>query len=70
MVSLVWISVVGLVWLTFAMRKSEQSKWLRTAAMLLHGAWEAWATRPCETAEVGRGRVVRWGSHWQCANGL
>ncbi|PNW79942.1 hypothetical protein CHLRE_08g373200v5 [Chlamydomonas reinhardtii] len=36
MVSLVWISVVGLVWLTFAMRKSEQSKWLRTAAMLLH----------------------------------
>ncbi|KAG2445381.1 hypothetical protein HXX76_000003 [Chlamydomonas incerta] len=40
MVSLIWISVVGLVWLTFAMRKAEQSKWLRTAAMLLHVAYD------------------------------
>ncbi|KAG2431591.1 hypothetical protein HYH02_013284 [Chlamydomonas schloesseri] len=40
MVSLIWISVVGLVWLTFAMRKAEQSKWLRGAAMLLHVVYD------------------------------
>ncbi|EFJ47903.1 hypothetical protein VOLCADRAFT_104960 [Volvox carteri f. nagariensis] len=36
MASLVLVAVVGLVWLTLAMRKQEQSKVLRTAATALH----------------------------------
>ncbi|KXZ42246.1 hypothetical protein GPECTOR_175g214 [Gonium pectorale] len=32
----VLLSVIGLAWLTLAMRKQEQSKWLRSAATFLH----------------------------------
>ncbi len=32
----VLVAVLGLVWLTLAMRRAEQSKWLRHAAMALH----------------------------------
>ncbi|KAG2443479.1 hypothetical protein HXX76_001832 [Chlamydomonas incerta] len=36
MVVAVFVAVLGLVWLTLAMRKQEQSKWLKTAALVLH----------------------------------
>lgn len=32
----VQVAVLGLVWLTLAMRKTEQAKWLRHAALALH----------------------------------
>ncbi len=40
MVVAVFVAVLGLVWLTLAMRKQEQSKWLKTAAMILHIAYD------------------------------
>ncbi|GFR46148.1 hypothetical protein Agub_g7674, partial [Astrephomene gubernaculifera] len=36
----VFLSVVGLAWLTLAMRKQEQSKWLRTAAIGIHVVYD------------------------------
>eukprot|EP00198_Chlamydomonas_reinhardtii_P005487 XP_001694823.1 predicted protein [Chlamydomonas reinhardtii] len=36
MVAIVYLAVLGLVWLTLAMRKQEQSKWLKHAAVSLH----------------------------------
>ncbi|GLC73343.1 hypothetical protein PLESTF_001365300 [Pleodorina starrii] len=36
MVVAVFLAVLGLVGLTFAMRRQEQSKWLRTASIVLH----------------------------------
>ncbi|KAG2486667.1 hypothetical protein HYH03_014722 [Edaphochlamys debaryana] len=36
MVIMVALAIVGLVWLTMAMRKQEQSKWLKHAATFLH----------------------------------
>ncbi|KAG2487340.1 hypothetical protein HYH03_014056 [Edaphochlamys debaryana] len=40
MVVIVWLAVAGLIWLTLAMRKQEQSKWLRKAAIALHVVYE------------------------------
>ncbi|KAG2443203.1 hypothetical protein HYH02_009280 [Chlamydomonas schloesseri] len=40
MVVAVFVAVLGLVWLTLAMRKQEQSKWLKAAAMILHIAYD------------------------------
>ena len=36
MVVAVFVAVLGLVWLTLAMRKQEQSKWLKTASKIMH----------------------------------
>lgn len=36
MAAMVLLAVVGLVWLTLAMRKQEQSKFLRASASILH----------------------------------
>ncbi|KAG2497227.1 hypothetical protein HYH03_004816 [Edaphochlamys debaryana] len=36
MAGMVLVSVLGLVWLTMAMRRAEQSKWLKTASLVLH----------------------------------
>ncbi|GIL74346.1 hypothetical protein Vretifemale_4273, partial [Volvox reticuliferus] len=40
MAGAVLLAVVGLIWLTIAMRKQEQSKWLRQMATMLHVAYE------------------------------
>ncbi|KAG2443224.1 hypothetical protein HYH02_009297 [Chlamydomonas schloesseri] len=40
MVVAVFLSVAGLVWLTLAMRKQEQSKWLKRAATVLHVVYD------------------------------
>ncbi|PNW74156.1 hypothetical protein CHLRE_13g587550v5 [Chlamydomonas reinhardtii] len=40
MVVAVVLSVLGLVWLTLAMRKQEQSKWLKRAATVLHVVYD------------------------------
>ncbi|KAG2443454.1 hypothetical protein HXX76_001811 [Chlamydomonas incerta] len=40
MVVAVFVSVLGLVWLTLAMRKQEQSKWLKRAATVLHVVYD------------------------------
>ncbi len=36
MTAIVLVAVLGLVWLTLAMRKTEQATWLRHAALALH----------------------------------
>ncbi|KAG2434419.1 hypothetical protein HYH02_012249 [Chlamydomonas schloesseri] len=36
MVAVVYLAVLGLVWLTLAMRRQEQSKWLKHATVFLH----------------------------------
>jgi hypothetical protein len=40
MVAAVFLSVAGLAWLTLAMRKQDQSKWLRVAALGLHVVYD------------------------------
>jgi hypothetical protein len=40
MAAAVLLAVMGLVWLTMAMRKQEQSKWLRRMAAVLHVVYE------------------------------
>ncbi|KAG2443202.1 hypothetical protein HYH02_009279 [Chlamydomonas schloesseri] len=40
MVVAVFVAVLGLVWLTLAMRKQEQSKWLKTASKVMHVVYD------------------------------
>ncbi|KAG2497251.1 hypothetical protein HYH03_004835 [Edaphochlamys debaryana] len=40
MAGMVLACVLGLVWLTMAMRRAEQSKWLKTASLVVHVAFD------------------------------
>ncbi|KAG2443480.1 hypothetical protein HXX76_001833 [Chlamydomonas incerta] len=40
MVVAVFVAVLGLVWLTLAMRKQEQSKWLKTVSKVMHVVYD------------------------------
>ncbi len=71
----VLVAVLGLVWLTLAMRKAEQSKWLRYAALALHvlfdvmfqvrGTVHRFLIKGCRS--MGPWRFVRLAVYFRCA---